>query len=180
MPDGLVRLRKILEHPFPALRGKIRRRLYPLSLHECRSLSSDAPDLADVELAEEFVDRFPLYDRETVRLLPLRSNLGENLGWRHTHRDGEVELIRYFVFNFLRHLRVRHLERLIESCEISKALVDGIFLHVVSEPADNIKHHSRVPDVCRIVPRTNDDLRESFLELEDRHATGNTESFGFV
>lgn len=141
---------------------------------------ADAPDIPDGKFGQVGRD-LPVRDRgESVRLLPFRSRLGEDLGRCESDGEREAEFAPQIFLDSLGHHVIIRAQRSLPTGDIGKAFVDAVFFHVGREAADDIEESFGKKGIGLIVGREDDDIRTDLTDLMKSHRPGDTERFGFV
>ena len=134
----------------------------------CGRLLADTPDTADWQRVEDGLFPFLRDDDETVRLLEIRSQLGQEFIRRNADRGDEARLLADLRLELLG-ISARRFHQELHAREVEESLVDGQQLdnrRIAREDGENLIRHRAV---VRIVSLDEDALRAESLRPHDRH-----------
>src|SRR3989344_378388 len=173
-------LREHLAYPCLVTLSKVERGL-DVVLPQIRGcVGANAPNLSGRKLAQESCTIEKWNDREPCRLFPFRSDFCQCLGGREADAKCHPELTVEIFLDSLRYLRVAHVEHAAQPSQVSKTLINGIFLHIGAVATHNAVHALRKERVGLVIRWQDDRVGAYFLRFKKTHSALHAERLGFI
>lgn len=141
---------------------------------------TDAPYFFHREILEIPGNQSSGDDGESVRLLVLGGNLGEDLGKAQSRRYGDTEFPFDLFFDPCRDCLIRGMEKPAHARDVRECFVDGVLFHLGGEAPYDGKHPPGKKAVRFIVGGQDNELRAEGLCLMERDAAFDAHSFGGI